>query len=195
MSWKEGGMRRTLGLLAGSLLLAGCTTTVLEVRRDTPAKPLWGDRTLVVAAVDEWLRAGSEDAIVQRLPGSVAAHTLPDSPDAEDVRSSLLAGREDDAADDWDTLILLSIEDGLRYSLDGDVFNDEDGYVRVDVRISVFRTGDRREIYETTIRSASVVGGSAYERLAAYAADRAGKELVKTRLFDAASAAKASRAD
>ena len=180
-------MRRALGLLAGSLFLAGCTTTVLRVQRDTPLKPLWGDRTLVVADVDEWFRTDAEGAIAGRLPGAVAAHTLPDRPDAADVRSSLLADADDDFGDDWDTVVLVSVEDGLRYdrSLDGDFFDSDDGYARIDFRVSVLRTGDRREVYGMTVRStAGGAGTGTFRQLAGYAANRAAQELVRTRLFD-----------
>jgi hypothetical protein len=81
----------------------------------------------------------------------------------------------------------VSVEDGLRYerSLDGETFDSDDGYARIDFHISVFRTGDRREVYGMKVRStAGGAGTGTFGQLAAYAANRAAQELAKTRLFD-----------
>jgi hypothetical protein len=178
-------MRRTVGLLAVALL-SGCTTTVLETRRPAPAGQLWGDRTLVVADLDEDYRGATEDAIVRRLPGAVSASALPVDDHAESVWSSLFAGAADDSVFVWDTLVVLSVAHGVRHvrTPEGEVNIDDEGYERIDFRVSVFRTADRREIYGLTIRSTAGLGGQdTFGRLARYAADRAAKELSASDLF------------
>lgn len=181
-------MRRTLGLVAGSLLLAGCTTTVLETRLPSPASQLWGNRTLVVADVAEPWRAATEDAIVRRLPGAVAAHTLRVNSDAADVRSSLFTDAGEDPEYVWDTLVVVSVAATGKTSLGPTTrfAPDTSGwYVHVDLDVSVLRTADWREIYGVKVRSeVGAAGVEDAEQLAPDAAARAASELIRMRIFD-----------
>jgi len=179
-------MRRTIGILAAVLLLSGCTTTVLESRVPSPVEQLWGNKTLVVADLDEEYRGAVEDVIARRLPGAESASALPADAHAEAVWSSLFSKDADDSVYVWDTLVVFSLAGGVRHLLspDGDVLDSSAGYERIDFRVAVFRTADRREIYGLTIRSKP--GGVALDtfgQLAQYAADRAGKEVAASGLF------------
>jgi hypothetical protein len=173
-------------MLAAVLLLSGCTTTVLETRRSSPALRPWGDRTLVVADLDEEYRVGVEDEIARRLPGAESASALPEDAHAKAVWSSLFAGAADDSVYVWDTLVVFSLAGEVRHlrSPDGGVLDSSDGYERIDFRVSVFRTADRREIYGLTIRSSPGGAGlGSFEDLARYAAKRAARELAGSGLF------------
>lgn len=184
-------MRRTAGLLASALLLSACTTTILETRR-LPAGHVWGRRTLVVADVAEPWRSATEDAIVERLPGAVAAHALRVNSDVADVWSSLFADAGEDPEFVWDTLVRVSVAaTGSSCPHDlacggDDVHPDTYGvYVHVDLDVSVFRTADRREVYGVRVRSeAGAAGLEDAEQLAPSAAARAARKLAASGLFD-----------
>ena len=179
-------MGRAVGLFAASLLLSGSTTVLLETRRASPAaRP--GAADAVVADLDEEYRGDAEDAIARRLPGAVAASTLPVDDHAEAVWSSLFSGAADDTVFVWDTVVVVTVAQGVRRVLTPEgvaILDPDDGYERVDFRVSVFRTADRREIFGLTVRSRA--GGAAtdtFGHLAAHASSRAARELEKSRLF------------
>jgi hypothetical protein len=203
MSWKEGGMRRTLGLLAGSLLLAGCSSGVLETRLGPPGSHVAGNRTLVVADVAAPYRAPTEDAIAGMLPGAVAAHTVEGLPD---LRGALLAGvgRGADLGS-WDTIVLAKVVSTSRSPVElsshpicggdpfGNVYVSTPETIEVVLDVSVARLADATEVWGMKIHLFEVTpalwADSAYplrpaDALAPKAATRAARQLVASGLFD-----------
>ncbi len=112
---------------------------------------------------------------------------MPVDAHAESVWSSFFAGAADDSLFVRDTLVVVSVAGGIRHVVtpDGEAILDpEDGYARVDFRVSVFRTADWSEIYGLTIRSTP--GGAptdSFEQLVGHAVSRAARELEKSWLF------------
>ena len=140
-------MRRTVGLLAGILLLFGCSTTVLETRSGPLHPRLTAGRTVVVADVAAPYRVATEDAVVLKLRGAVAAHTLPGAPAADELSS---------AGSGWDSVVVVSIADSeVRFtpSVGDEGTVPGNLIVRTDLDVSVHAPGDPRELYGQRLRS------------------------------------------
>jgi hypothetical protein len=191
MSWKEGGMRRTLGLVAVTFFLSACSTTVLETRSGMMYQRLGGGRTLVLADVRVPLRADTEDAIATRIPGAVAAHTLPGAPSSAALGSLSIA--------DWDTVVFVTVAGAdIRYTPglgDGNFGIAGSSIVFLDLDVSVQRVADRRELYGLTVRRSEASSKPIWavtdqtlrfvaSSLAPEAAEGAAKRMRKAGLFD-----------
>jgi hypothetical protein len=196
-------MRRVFGLVAATLLLSACTTTVLETRNHGVAERLTGKRILVFAGVAEPYRGPTEDAIAGMLPGAVAAHTVEGLPN---LRGALLAGvwRGADLGS-WDTIVLAKVVSTSRSPVElsshpicggdpfGNVYVSTPETIEVVLDVSVVRLADATEIWGMKIHLFEVTpalwADSAYplrpaDTLAPKAATRAARQLVASGLFD-----------
>jgi hypothetical protein len=199
----EDAMRRVFGLVAATLLLSACTTTVLETRNHGVAERLTGKRILVFAGVAEPYRGPTEDAIAGMLPGAVAAHTVEGLPN---LRGALLAGvwRGADLGS-WDTIVLAKVVSTSRSPVElsshpicggdpfGNVYVSTPETIEVVLDVSVVRLADATEIWGMKIHLFEVTpalwADSAYplrpaDTLAPKAATRAARQLVASGLFD-----------
>jgi hypothetical protein len=180
-------MRRVVGLVAVAILLAGCSTAILETRSGSLQQHLGGGRILVLADVREPLRADTEDAIAVRIPGAVAAHGLPGAPSAVAVDSL--------SAADWDTVVFVTVADaGVRHTPSLDEI-PSNSIVWLDLDLSVRRVADCRELYGLKVRQSEAVPGNISAAtdqgmrfiaspLAPEAAEGAAKRMRKAGVFD-----------
>jgi hypothetical protein len=139
-------MRRFVAALSASLLLAGCSTTVLETRNGALHQRLTAGKTVVVADVAAPYRGPTENAVVKQLPGAVAAHTLPGAPAADELAT---------AGSGWDSVVVVSIADSeVTFTPSvGDVGTVPGNLiVRADLDVSVHAPGDLRELYGQRLR-------------------------------------------
>jgi hypothetical protein len=189
-------MRTFAGPFAAALILTGCSTAVIETRMGAPHERLAGSRTLVVADLAAPARGAAENAVAQRVPGAVAAHSLPGSPTAQAVEKL--------SAADWDTVVLVTVADervqntpDVAYPANEDRSTSARGlpghtvaWLYLDV--SVRRVPDRLELYGVKVRSDREVPATstaAQDREAASAqvaaaADLAARRMMKAGLFD-----------
>jgi hypothetical protein len=193
MLLKEGAVWRIPGLFAGALFLVGCTSTVLETRGPLPKGHLRGSRTLVVADVAEPYRAATEDAIVRRIPGAVAASGVPVAPTSDALSSVNPA--------DFDTVVLVRLAKLTVAYWPADPLPDRSPPISktiggLDLDVSVRRVADWTEVWGLRVRLEGNLPGVEYVQpideartaavsaLAPEAAEHAARRLGKARIFD-----------
>ena len=197
-------MGRISRLVAGAILLTGCSSAVLETRNGSSGGRIPLSRTLVTADVAEPYRAAVEDAMAHALPGAVAAHALPGG--GAVLRSALLGGVEETTPPaEWDAVVLVTVADVGMTILPGGYLGaggvppesgnrlSEPQLISVswlpagekaglDLDVSVLRLADSREVYGVRVHREGPADD--VHELAPDAAAHAARELKKARLFE-----------
>lgn len=130
-------------LLAGSVLLAACSSTVLETRHGSHRRSLAGERTLVVADVAAEFRRATEDAVVRALPGALPAYAMPGSPTSETL--NLIPSQ-------WDAVVVLSVAGAHLKFTPALATAAGSAVVTLELDVSVRSPGDFKEVWGERIR-------------------------------------------